>query len=428
MGGGDQYAADRSRYAMQGESYLTETYTQSEGNVSRIYRLTRTSYEGTGKYGLKMVPEETVKAPERILVSFRIRASETLENIPVTFGYTDGSQSDYSDTLDADTQWEYRLAVFTVDYSKAVSAGIRNRSYGSTRSGVVAGDSRTQRRTSFGSRRLRSGRQGAYRQYQGHRRFRFRYAGRLRGLFQESLCFGERPHRRYADGCRRAGASEVPLRGSYPSEQLPEQALHPAFHTKYEAFPDGSPTGIGGLLSYLFGDIAFGSIGRSVGPRPSRAEVLLLLLGTDKFSSYPDRRPCPSAASQYRPDPTVAALPLFVLRRTRAGVEADLLLHQGQGFLFRSAPAGAGFPPHAVPTYGRGAARYRRVRGMVRPRRYRRYDPAPAVAARRRRLGPGGRRLFLSSTPTARDTSPRDVSAGRQIRLPFRTSRYAGKT
>lgn len=118
MGGGDQYAADRSRYAMQGESYLTETYTQSEGNVSRIYRLTRTSYEGTGKYGLKMVPEETVKAPERILVSFRIRASETLENIPVTFGYTDGSQSDYSDTLDADTQWEYRLAVFTVDYSK----------------------------------------------------------------------------------------------------------------------------------------------------------------------------------------------------------------------------------------------------------------------------------------------------------------------
>ncbi len=223
MGGGDQYAADRSRYAMQGESYLTETYTQSEGNVSRIYRLTRTSYEGTGKYGLKMVPEETVKAPERILVSFRIRASETLENIPVTFGYTDGSQSDYSDTLDADTQWEYRLAVFTVDYSKAVSAGIRNRSYGSTRSGVVAGDSRTQRRTSFGSRRLRSGRQGAYRQYQGHRRFRFRYAGRLRGLFQESLCFGERPHRRYADGCRRAGASEVPLRVVSIGTAFPEQ-------------------------------------------------------------------------------------------------------------------------------------------------------------------------------------------------------------
>ena len=245
MGGGDQYAADRSRYAMQGESYLTETYTQSEGNVSRIYRLTRTSYEGTGKYGLKMVPEETVKAPERILVSFRIRASETLENIPVTFGYTDGSQSDYSDTLDADTQWEYRLAVFTVDYSK-----LYQRAFEIDLTGRLAQESWLEI-AELNVVRLSD--LGAFAQAVKGR------IGNIRGIvdsvFGTLEDYGAYFKNLYASGnvhiagtltaADEQGFGSTFYVGRIHRNSFPN-SLHPAFHTKYEAFPDGSPTGIGG--------------------------------------------------------------------------------------------------------------------------------------------------------------------------------------
>lgn len=115
-GGGNEYEPDRGRYALQGAEYLREGYTESEEGVSRIYRLTRTAYAGSGKYGVRISPEQTVASPQRLLLSFKVRASAPLQAVPVSFGYTDDSRMDYADTLDAGTQWEYRLAVFTADY------------------------------------------------------------------------------------------------------------------------------------------------------------------------------------------------------------------------------------------------------------------------------------------------------------------------
>lgn len=114
--GGNEYEPDRSRYALQGAEYLTESYTESEEDVSRIYRLTRTAYAGSGKYGVRICPEQTVASPQRLLLSFKVRASAPLQAVPVSFGYTDDSRMDYADTIDVGTQWEYRLAVFTADY------------------------------------------------------------------------------------------------------------------------------------------------------------------------------------------------------------------------------------------------------------------------------------------------------------------------
>jgi hypothetical protein len=116
-GGGDEFEPDRRRYARQGADYLDEDYTESEGGVSRIYRLTRTAHEGSGKYGIRTCPEQTVESPQRLLLSFKVRASAPLQAVPVSFGYTDGSRMDYADTIDVGTQWEYRLAVFTAEHS-----------------------------------------------------------------------------------------------------------------------------------------------------------------------------------------------------------------------------------------------------------------------------------------------------------------------
>lgn len=116
-GGGDEFEPDRRRYARQGADYLNEGYTESEEGVSRIYRLTRTAYEGNGKYGIRTCPEQTVESPQRLLLSFKVRASAPLQDVPVSFGYTDNSRMDYADTIDVGTQWEYRLAVFTAEHS-----------------------------------------------------------------------------------------------------------------------------------------------------------------------------------------------------------------------------------------------------------------------------------------------------------------------
>lgn len=116
MGGGYPESPDGSRYARQGTDYLDESYADSEGGVSRIYRLTRTAYEGTDAFGLKITLEQTVASPQRLLLSFKVRASAPLQDIPVTFGYMGGTQLDYTDTVSAGTEWTYSLAVFTADY------------------------------------------------------------------------------------------------------------------------------------------------------------------------------------------------------------------------------------------------------------------------------------------------------------------------
>lgn len=57
-----------------------------------------------------------VRNPERIVVAYKIRASKALVNVPLTFGYTDGSEIDGSDTVEVSTQWQYKLSFITIDY------------------------------------------------------------------------------------------------------------------------------------------------------------------------------------------------------------------------------------------------------------------------------------------------------------------------
>lgn len=54
--------------------------------------------------------------PERIVLAYKIRASKALANVPLTFGYTDGSEIDGNDTIEVSTQWQYKLSLITIDY------------------------------------------------------------------------------------------------------------------------------------------------------------------------------------------------------------------------------------------------------------------------------------------------------------------------
>lgn len=60
--------------------------------------------------------KEAVKHPERLVIAYKIRASKALADVPLTFGYTDGSEMDGADTIDVSTNWKYRLSLITIDY------------------------------------------------------------------------------------------------------------------------------------------------------------------------------------------------------------------------------------------------------------------------------------------------------------------------
>lgn len=116
MAGGMAGVPDKSKYTVLGDC-LEEEYRASEPEASRIVRLTRTARPSNGTvFGLKQTLEESVGHPERLLVSFKARASKALTGVPLSFGYTNGEKRDAEDTADMAPEWEYRLWVLTVEY------------------------------------------------------------------------------------------------------------------------------------------------------------------------------------------------------------------------------------------------------------------------------------------------------------------------
>lgn len=116
MAGGMAGVPDKSKYTVLGDC-LEEEYRASEPEASRIVRLTRTARTSDGTaFGLKQTLEESVGYPERLLVSFKARASKALTGVPLSFGYTNGEKRDAEDTADMTSEWKYRLWVLTVEY------------------------------------------------------------------------------------------------------------------------------------------------------------------------------------------------------------------------------------------------------------------------------------------------------------------------
>lgn len=91
-------------------------YTPTEGEAERIIRLTRTAAPAAAEAGLQIPFTASVEHPQRLVISFRIRASKALEAVPLRFGYADGAETDGSDTVDVSTAWQYRLSLITVDF------------------------------------------------------------------------------------------------------------------------------------------------------------------------------------------------------------------------------------------------------------------------------------------------------------------------
>ena len=112
--GGTVDIPDKTKYAVFGEGIAAE-YRASAPGAESIMRMTcLTAVDGTR--GLKQTLEENVDHPERLLVSFRARASAGTGSMALKFGYTNGEKYDAQGTVTVSSDWEFKLWVCTVEY------------------------------------------------------------------------------------------------------------------------------------------------------------------------------------------------------------------------------------------------------------------------------------------------------------------------
>ena len=91
-------------------------YFPSEGLAIRIIRITRSAVQTAASGGLQIPFPRSVSHLQRLVISFRIRASKELSAVPLRFGYADGTETDGQDTVEVTTEWQYRLSLITVDF------------------------------------------------------------------------------------------------------------------------------------------------------------------------------------------------------------------------------------------------------------------------------------------------------------------------
>lgn len=105
-----------SQYIVNGIANLNIQYEPSSQDNSRILTVTRMSEKTEGFEGLQQDFYQFVQNPNRVLVSYKIRASKQME-AKATLGYIDDLRIDGEWTEAITDEWKYKFHVITVDYS-----------------------------------------------------------------------------------------------------------------------------------------------------------------------------------------------------------------------------------------------------------------------------------------------------------------------
>lgn len=105
-----------SQYIIKGTANLDVQYESSSQDNNRIVTITRLSAMTETFEGLQQDFYQFVQNPNRVLVSYKIRASKAME-AKATLGYIDDVRIDGEWTESVTTEWQYKFRVITVDYS-----------------------------------------------------------------------------------------------------------------------------------------------------------------------------------------------------------------------------------------------------------------------------------------------------------------------
>lgn len=104
------------RYMLTPGGILSGEYLPYKDGCNRVFRILRNGIPLQEKCGLEQTIDKGLENPERIIISYKIRASGDFPALPFSLGYADGSETDGSGTVAVSTGWQYKLTVITIDY------------------------------------------------------------------------------------------------------------------------------------------------------------------------------------------------------------------------------------------------------------------------------------------------------------------------
>lgn len=104
------------RYMLTPGGILSGEYLPYKDGCNRVFRILRNGIPLQEKCGLEQTIGKGLENPERIIISYKIRASGDFPVLPFSLGYADGSETDGSGTMAVSTGWQYKLTVITIDY------------------------------------------------------------------------------------------------------------------------------------------------------------------------------------------------------------------------------------------------------------------------------------------------------------------------
>ena len=104
----------QTQYILENPQLATLQYIKSQNDNNRILHITKNSTEGTVK--LKQDFYKYVANPNRVLISYKIKASKSL-TATASLEYVDGVRVDGTVDVAVTTSWQYKLHAITVDWS-----------------------------------------------------------------------------------------------------------------------------------------------------------------------------------------------------------------------------------------------------------------------------------------------------------------------
>lgn len=105
-----------TQYVIEGTDCVVCDYTRNSGEHSRICHIKRNENESNSFIGLKQDFYQYVANPNRVLISYKIKASSSI-SVNASLGYVDDVRVDGTVTVEATTEWKYKFHAITVDWS-----------------------------------------------------------------------------------------------------------------------------------------------------------------------------------------------------------------------------------------------------------------------------------------------------------------------
>lgn len=107
----------KTQYVVKGIGNLSQRYTDSSQDNSRVLTVTRMNAAGTGFEGLKQDFYQFIRSGNQVLISYKVRGSRAMFGVRASLGYSDDLHKDAEWSERITDSWEYKFHVVTVEYS-----------------------------------------------------------------------------------------------------------------------------------------------------------------------------------------------------------------------------------------------------------------------------------------------------------------------